>query len=279
MKSSLGAGGLAGWPVLICAFSLLAVAGDNPAVAQSVFGGAPEGMVLVPEGEFVMGASAEETHSLKEQYASNRLYKDYNFKWEEPKRKVFLKAYYIDRTEVTNREYLRYIKATGAAPPMHWENGSYMKGLDDFPVLYVTQADAEKYAKWAGKRLPTEQEWEKASRGAEGSIFPWGDQFDPEKAATADSDLKLMGHALCNASAANQTGHAEGDKSPYGAMDMGGNVREWTASFDPEHPAMKVVKGGSWLDLNLLARGSHREFVYKYFKSHVIGFRCVKDAD
>lgn len=240
---------------------------------------APPGMVLTPEGEFWMGASKEEVQQLAEQYSGHRMYGTYRFDWETPRRKVRLKGFYIDRTEVTNRQYARYLKATGAKPPMHWANGSYMKGLDDFPVLYVTWNDAQAYAKWAGKRLPTEEEWEKAARGPDGLIFPWGNHFDVDKAATADSDLRLMGHALCNSSSANQTGHAPGDKSPYGAMDMAGNVREWTSSSDPEHPSMKVVKGGSWLDLNLVARGSHREFVNKFFKSHVIGFRCVKDLD
>ena len=240
---------------------------------------APPMMVLVEEGDFWMGASREEAEKLAAEYAGHGMYGTYQFEWETPRRKIHLKGFYIDRTEVTNRQYLEYIKATGARPPMHWANETYMKGLDDFPVLYVTWEEARAYAKWAGKRLPTEAEWEKAARGPDGLVFPWGDQFDVDKAATADSDMRLMGHALCNSSSANQTGHAPGDKSPYGAMDMAGNVREWTASSDPEHPAMKVVKGGSWLDVNLVARGSHREFVNKTFKSHVIGFRCVKDVN
>ena len=261
---------LAALPVAL----ILVAALPRPSGAQP----APAGMVAVAEGDFWMGASEEEARELKAKYASHRLYKDYNFGGETPRRKIHLKRYFIDRTEVTNGEYARFVKATGAKPPMTWENGIPRKGLDDFPVLYVTQADAEAYAKWAGKRLPTEEEWEKAARGPDGLTFPWGNEFSDEKAATAESDLKIMGHALCNVTDGNLTGHAEGDKSPYGAMDMAGNVREWTASFDPVKPALKVVKGGSWLDLNLLARGAYRELVYKYAKSHIIGFRCVKDA-
>jgi len=257
--------------------AMAALAAALTTISASATQEPPQGMVIVPEGDSWMGTSPEEAERLKGEYATHRLYSGYKFGWETPRRKIHLKTFFIDRTEVTNREYARFIKETGAKPPMHWTNGKFQKGLEDFPVLYVTQADAEAYARWAGKRLPTEEEWEKASRGPDGLVFPWGNDFSDDKAATADSDLRLIGHGLCNASSANQTGHAEGDTSPYGVMDMGGNVREWTASFDPESPAMKVVKGGSWLDLNLLARGAHREFVYKYFKSHVIGFRCVKD--
>jgi len=270
MNGKLPSPGLLAAGVLILAAFLRPIPGHAQA--------APEGMALVPEGDFWMGTEQDQAEKLKAQYSTHRLYKGYNFGWETPRRKIHLKSFYIDKTEVTNRDYARFVKATGAKPPITWNNGKYGPGLEDFPALYVTQADAEAYARWAGKRLPTEEEWEKAARGPNGQIYPWGNEFSDDKAATADSDMRIMGHALCNASSGNMTGHAPGDKSPYGAMDMGGNVREWTSSFDPENPSMKVVKGGSWLDLNLLARGAHREFVYKYFKSHIIGFRCAKDA-
>jgi len=260
--------------VLVLALALLAWHTQSASGAET-----PKGMVMVQGGAFWMGASDEEAKALKDKYSTHRMYHNYKFDWETPKRKIFLKPFYIDRTEVTNRQYQKFVDATGHKAPMGWINGHYKKGYDDFPVLYVTQVDAQDFAQWAGKRLPTEEEWEKAARGPDGRVFPWGDEFDPFKAATADSDMDLIRHGVCNVSTANKTAHAKGDQSFYGAMDMGGNVREWTASSDPEHPAMKVVKGASWLDLNLLARGSHREFVYKYFKSHVIGFRCVKDLE
>ncbi len=248
-------------------------------VMSSLAYSAHEGMVLIPGGEFLMGSSDEEIEKLKKVYGKHRLYHSYPFNWEKPKRRVALKAFYIDKYEVSNRQYAEYVKAADVEPPLNWVNDSYEPGRKDYPVLYVSQEEAKAFAKWAGKRLPTEEEWKKAARGVDGGIFPWGDEFDPYKSATADSDLKLIIGALCSANSANRIGVAPGDVSPFGVHDVAGNVREWTSSEDPKDPAMIVVKGASWVDLSLMARSAHREFVFKDYRSHIIGFRLVKDME
>ncbi|HEB71721.1 MAG TPA: hypothetical protein ENI77_03775 [Nitrospirae bacterium] len=239
---------------------------------------ADDDMVFIPEGEFLMGSADEQIEKLKEVYGKHRLYGAYPFDWEKPQRHIVLKAFYIDKYEVSNRRYAKYVKATNAKPPLNWVNRVPQPYYADHPVLFISQEEAKAFAKWAGKRLPTEAEWEKAARGVKGGVYPWGDEFDPYMAATADSDLKLIIGALNAANHANRIGLSPGDVSPFGVHDMAGNVREWTSSSDKKDPTMKVVKGASWVDLSLLARSAHREFVYKDFRSHIIGFRLVKDA-
>ncbi|MBI5636667.1 MAG: SUMF1/EgtB/PvdO family nonheme iron enzyme [Nitrospinae bacterium] len=240
---------------------------------------APEGMALVPAGDFLMGSTQQEIDSMKKEFGGRVLYKDYPFETEMPKRKVKLKAFYIDIYEVTNRKYMEFIKQTGHAAPQHWSGGTYPADSPDNPVLYVNKEDAEAYAKWAHKRLPTEEEWEKAARGTDGRVFPWGNKFDPNMAATADSNLEFIEHGFCKVNTGNKVGLAPGDVSPYGAHDMAGNSREWTATLDPAHKDMAVLKGASWVDLNITARAAYRESVPVESRSHIITFRCVKDAE
>jgi len=237
-----------------------------------------DGMLYVPSGEFLMGSSPEELRPVMEKYGKRDLYKNYPFEEELPKRNVFVASFYIDHHEVTNKEYARFIKATGYGPPQNWTGGMYDAGKSDYPVLFVSQKDAMEYANWAGKRLPTEKEWEKAARGSFGLVFPWGNEFDPYKAATADSDLRLILGALCEINSANRVELAPGDVSPFGVRDMGGNVREWTATTDPDSASKAVVKGASWVDLSITARAAHREYIPTGSRSHIIGFRCVKDV-
>jgi formylglycine-generating enzyme required for sulfatase activity len=239
---------------------------------------APEGMVLVPEGEFLMGSSQQEINELKKVFGHREIYRDYPFDKEMPKRKVWLKAFYIDKHEVTNKEYAEFVTATGHERPMSWSKGDYPSGRGEFPVLYVSKKDAEEFAAWKGKRLPTAEEWEKAARGTDGRVFPWGNEFDPEMAATADSDLTFISHGLCTANLGNKVEGAPGDISPYGVRDMAGNVREWTSSLSREDKKMAAVKGGSWVDLYINARAAHVEYIPVGSRSHIVGFRCAKDA-
>lgn len=240
---------------------------------------APEGMALVPAGEFLMGSTQQEVDAVKKEFSGRALYKDYPFEAETPKRKVNLKAFYIDAYEVTNRKYAEFIKKTGHIPPQNWSGVNFPADSPDNPVLFVSKDDAEAYAKWDHKRLPTEEEWEKAARGTDGRIFPWGNQFEPDKAATADSSLEFIEHGLCRVGTANRVGGAPGDVSPYGVYGMAGNVREWTSTPDPAHNDMCVVKGASWVDLHITARAAYREMVPIESRSHIISFRCVRDAE
>ncbi len=238
-----------------------------------------EGMVLIPAGEFLMGSDDSEVSKMESLYAKHRLYGNYSFANEAPKRKVTLKAFYIDKREVTNAEYAKFIEATGKKPPKHWDSGKFDPSSADYPILNISQADSMAYAQWAGKRLPTAEEWEKAARGVDGRVFPWGNEFDPYKASTAESDMLLIEDAVCNPYRGNRSGGAPGDTSPYGVSGMAGNVREWTASMDPKRPFMAMVKGGSWADLSVSARAAYKEYIAKVAVSHIIGFRCAMDAD
>ncbi len=262
--------------VFICtriAFALLLALPASAIGAEKV----PDGMVFIPGGEFLMGSTAEEVAKMRKKYGNRQLYADYHFSDETPKKKIYLPPFYIDRHEVTNSEYAKFLKATGYPAPPHWQGGSYPGGRGDHPVLYVSEQDAMAYARWAGKRLPTEAEWEKAARGTDGRVFPWGNKFDPFRAATAESDLQYVMDGLCNGNTANKVEGARGDISPYGVHDMAGNVREWTATTVHGTRPMVIIKGGSWVDLSINARAAYREAVPEEAKSHIIGFRCVKN--
>jgi len=240
--------------------------------------GPPDGpleMVLIPEGDFVMGSSQEEIEALARQYHVHPTL----FAGEIPRRTVHLKAFLIDRYPVTNAQYARFIEATGHAPPFTWPGGKYPEGQDDYPVTGVRWGDAAAYARWAGKRLPTAAEWEKAARGTDGRIYPWGNEWRDDACWTDDPS--------CPQTLARTTpvGAFPAGASPYGVMDLGGNVAEWTAT-DSVPPNKQhnwhwyVVKG---------AGGAHRRR-YNFrcaavsFSAHEsrchrwLGFRCAMDV-
>jgi gamma-glutamyl hercynylcysteine S-oxide synthase len=236
----------------------------------SRFGAAPGPMVRIPAGKFRMGS-------------------DERMSDEAPLHTVHLDAYLIDRYEVTNLQYQAFIEATGRRPPSHFTRRSPPPGKVDHPVTFVSWFDARDYCAWAGKRLPTEQEWEKAARGADGRVFPWGNEFDIARANTpvrwarigVEGDTTPVGS------------FAEG-VSPYGLHDMAGNVWEWTESWYLPHPGNdrpsenfgeinKVLKGGSWWDCSFYQCGiSAPVFNRSFFNPRVMnssfGFRCAKDA-
>jgi len=227
---------------------------------------APKDMALVPAGEFTMGTD------------------DW---WPKsgPAHKKYLPDYYIDLYEVTNIKYKAYVEATGHVLPDDWvkNNNDIPEGMTDYPVVFVSWKDAHDYCEWAGKRLPTEYEWEKAARGTDGRVFPWGNEFDKNKGNTPQHGLgKTM-----------KVGSFENGRSPYGLYDMAGNVFEWTANWyraypgnthkDPnEGETYRVVKGGSWYDCTYYRCGIsaptyNRIFFHPMTKNFSFGFRCVQD--
>jgi len=238
-----------------------------------------ESMVYIPEGEFLMGSNDDELMEIKKVYGKRGGIEGYLFEKEKPKRRVFVKSFYIDKYEVTNAQYKKFIIATGHPAPSGWDNFKYPPGKANNPVLYVSWYDAKAYAKWAGKRLPTEEEWEKAARGTDGRIFPWGNKYDPALTSTAESIMENIEEGICNVTTGISVGTAKGDVSPYGVHDMGGNVREWTDSWFIAEKGEKVVKGGSWVDLSPKARSASRDGVNPKGVSHIIGFRCVRDYE
>ncbi len=233
-------------------------------------GADPNPMVLIPAGPFTMGS-------------------DDRLPDEGPAHVVDLPAFWMDKYEVTNLQYKRFIDATGRRSPDHFRNRTFPPGKADHPVTWVTWFDAKAYCEWAGKRLPTEQEWEKAARGTDGRWFPWGSEFDVLKANTPQrwAWLRQEGDTT-------PVGAFEAGKSPYGLYDMAGNVWEWTASWYLPHPGnrhpsenygkrYRVLKGGSWWDCSFYRCGIsapvfNRSFFNPYTKNQSFGFRCARDA-
>ena len=221
----------------------------------------PEGMVYVAAGTYIVG-------------------RDDRDPLESPKHSVQLSAFFIDKTEVTNAAYKKFVDATGRSAPSGWEGGVPPPGADDLPVTGVTWQDAADYADWVGKRLPTEAEWEAAARGLEGLNYPWGNQWR--------SDVANIG-ALARGIDAVGT-HKEG-ASPSGALDMIGNVWEWTADEFSLYPGSKaptpkvivpgasfrVIRGGAY-DGKEIHDASYRGFVDAAQGYPKTGFRCVKSA-
>ena len=243
-----------------------------------------ESTVLIPAGKFAMGTD------LKNADAPSR-----------PQHMVDLKAYRIDKYLVTNAQYAKFIAATGHRPPSDWKNGKPQLGTLLLPVTMVNWYDAAAYAKWAGKRLPTEAEWEKAARGTDGRRWPWGNDMDPSRLNT-----------YYNVGSASIVTTYDKGVSPYGVYDMAGNVDEWVDSdFVPYHGTdaepeifqgkvakvessqdralkvadlvkvnrlYKVLRGGSWKGDPFSTATYHRDFSLPNFASDFYGFRCASDV-
>src|SRR3989337_1463066 len=237
-----------------------------------------EKMVFIPAGEFIMGSSSEEVEKVRKEYGHRGDFVGYNFDKERPKRTGYVKAFYIDKYEVTNAQYQEFIDATGHPAPLHWGGGTYDPHKANYPVIKISWLDAKTYAEWAGKRLPTEEEWEKAARGEDGRIYPWGDKFNPENAGTAEGILHIILSPRDLFRYAAPVDEFKGDKSPYGAYDMAGNVMEWTDSWY-ERGKSKVIKGAAWVHLGPRARSATADGVQPEGLSHLVGFRCVADGE
>ena len=235
-------------------------------------------MVFIPAGEFIMGSSEEEVEKVAKEYAKKGDFVDYDFKKETPRKSVYVKAFYIDRYEVTNAQYKRFIDATGHESPYHWENGTYSPGKDKYPVINVSWHDAKAYALWTGKRLPTEDEWEKAARGTNGQVYPWGDEFNPDNVRTAEALLATHLSPRDLLRYAAPVDEFKKDRSPYGVYDTAGNVMEWTDSWYQDSKT-KVVKGAAWVQLGPRARSASKEGAKPDTVSHLLGFRCAMGAD
>ena len=224
-------------------------------------------MVTIPAGPFRMGTPKAETEAAAKRYG-------FHVSWlanEAPERTIDLPAFAIDRYPVTNAQFHAFCKATDYSPRGHWRGGAPSDDLLSQPVVMVNREDARAYAKWAGKRLPTEEEWEKAARGGDGRVFPWGSRFNSKACCwNRDSAGIWLGTLPVDA-------HPVG-ASPYGVMDMAGNAAEWTDSSPG--PGSGIVKGGCWMtqspmNLRAAARGMSG---FDNNQSLFIGFRCAKEV-
>ena len=231
--------------------------------------GAP--MVLVPAGEFTMGSPD-----------------GVGEKEEHPQHTVDLDAFYIDQYEVTTEQYAQFMSATGHSAPEFWDQVDSSRDGKK-PVIGINWDDAQTYCDWAGKRLPTEAEWEKAARGTDQRTYPWGDTNLDSRIANfgKDWDSEVYAERL------KAVGSYERGKSPYGAYDMVGNVSEWGADWydkdyygkspqkNPHGPSsgvLKVLRGGSWLDSPTYLRSALRYWFNPAYRYANIGVRCAQDA-
>jgi eukaryotic-like serine/threonine-protein kinase len=230
------------------------------------------GMNLILGGKFTMGRNDGEDD-------------------ERPVRELTVNDYYLDKYEVTNEQYKKFVDATGHRPPLNWNNNSYQPGEALLPVTNVTWRDADAYAKWAKKRLPTEAEWEYAARGGnKGLLYPWGNDWNPDNANVGRRSLRPF-----------TGGSFRNDVSPFGIYDLGGNVSEWvqdnhlvygtTTPFITECPECKVYRGSNYYVVTKVeaktntyrwssspAPGSDDEKMeFRDKVGPVVGFRCAAD--
>jgi len=267
-------------------------------------------MVLIPEGSFWMGNTQEGMKPLHE-YCTRRpkdpACKDGGYEREElPRQRVTLDAFYIDRLEVTNALFEKFVRLTGhrtlaetrgdgsvwlekdggwqrvQVTNAGWRSptGPGSSAEPTHPVVQVAWQDASAYCAWAGKRLPTEAEWEKAARGVVWRRYPWGDVWDPSR-ANGDRTIKRT----------TPVGSYPQGASPYGVQDMAGNAYEWVADWydegyyryspsrNPPGPSsgrLRVARGGSWLAPAVLLETTRRLAIGPSYSSNFLGFRCAK---
>lgn len=180
---------------------------------------------------------------------------------------IWLPTFYIDVYPVTNAEYARFVAATGYALPQHWEEGQYPKHPSDHPVVFVTWNDAAAYAEWAGKSLPSGQQWEKAARGTRGTVYPWGDQPTPAKCNVRENGVGSTTVVDCYQSGV----------SPYGVFDMCGNIWEWCST--ETKPGRHELKGGAWTSPFRRATPSSFNDAAASMCDDDTGFRCAATAE
>jgi formylglycine-generating enzyme required for sulfatase activity len=229
----------------------------------------PQGMVAVSAGSYTIGRDGADP-------------------LEQPEHKVDLPAFFIDRVEVTNAAYKAFVDATGHKTPSNWTGASFPEGRGEYPVTGVTWQDAADYAKWAGKRLPTEQEWEAAARGSDGRIYPWGNGF---RSGVANIGSKPDKATLDQYPAGiKEAGRYPEGASPAGAVDMIGNAWEWVADEIKVYPGntesklelepgvtYRVIRGGAY-DGSKVNDATYRGYLDGSQAYPKVGFRCVKDA-
>ena len=240
-------------------------------------------MILIPAGEFIMGTDFEGTNADQK-----------------PAHPVYLDAFYIDKHEVTNAQFEAFIVDGGyqnrklwtaagwnfiqkhqiKTPLHHGQNSISIE--PDHPVIGVSWYEANAYAAWVGKRLPTEAEWEKAARGIDGRTYPWGNEIDFSRLNYFSHHEKIL-----------RVGSFLSGASPYGVLDMAGSVWEWCADWygesrysqspqknptGPNKGQYRVLRGGGWNSIRLQLRCSYRHYDREDRRAYNIGFRCAQDA-
>lgn len=245
-----------------------------------------EEMALIPAGEFLMGSDKK----------NDRL----AYRSELPQRRVYLDAYEIDKYEVTNLHYLKYILATGKLPQLDWryDGGNFQESMTNHPIMHVSWYDADAYCRWAGKRLPTEAEWEKAARGEDGRLNPWGNQSAGLSRANfgrtgLSGPVRDRPERLLMYPPLISVDKYENAVSPYGLYQTIGNVAEWVSDWydldyyksspdrnpkGPETGTQKAFRGGGWMDSTTTMRVAMRNGTDPNTKINWMGFRCARSV-
>jgi len=257
-----------------------------PIEATKAASGAPAGTVKVPEADFLFKVSGIEIEGF------NDIGIDVQYPWEDAPRRfhehpMHVTSFYIDKFPVTNAEFKKFLDSTHYHPKddlnflRDWKDGSYPAGWENKPVTWVSQEDARAYASWAGKRLPHEWEWQYAAQGTDGRLYPWGNEWDGGAVPEPDKSRAMRGPDPVDA-------HPKG-ASPFGVMDMIGNVWQWTEEFVDEHTRGGILRGGSyyqpqgsiWYFPQAYKLSEHGKLLLmssSMDRSGGVGFRCVVDA-
>ncbi len=261
--------------------NLVEIPGTKPAAS------APENMIRIPGGDYLFKVEGIEIEGFDD------IGVDVQYPWEDSPRRFHehamrIKPFYIDKYPVTNSEFKRFLDATHYRPKddlnflRNWNGGSYPEGAGDKPVTWVSQEDARAYAKWAGKRLPHEWEWQFAAQGTDGRVYPWGNQWDSNAVQTPCKDRTYAGPDRVDA-------HPIG-ASPFGVMDMVGNVWQWTDEYADDHTRAAILRGGDnyqpqgsiWYFPQAYRNDQHGKLLLmapSYDRAATLGFRCVVDSE
>jgi formylglycine-generating enzyme required for sulfatase activity len=243
-------------------------------------------MVRIPAADFLFKVDGIEIEG------SDNIGVDVQYPWEDSARRshehvISINTFYIDQYPITNADFKNFLDASHYHPAddlnflKDWHNGTYPAGAANKPVTWVSLEDARAYAAWAGKRLPHEWEWQYAAQGTDHRLYPWGDAWNsaavpmPDKSRTLTAPDAVEAHPL--------------GASPFGVMDMVGNVWQWTDEFADEHTRATILRGGSyyqpqgskWYFPQAYRNDQHGKLLLmapSYDRSGTVGFRCVQDA-
>ena len=247
---------------------------------------APSGMVRIPEGNFEFKVRGIEIEGGNDpgvdvqypgEFSPRRFHRE----------RMHLKSFFIDRTPVTNAEFKKFMDAANYHPPddhnflKHWSNGNYPDGAGNEPVTWISIEDARAYAAWAGKRLPHDWEWQYAAQGTDGRLYPWGNEWNAQALPPPDHGRTMRAPTNVDAFPAGA--------SPFGVLDMEGNVSQWTDEFRDDHTRAAILRGGAfyqprgsiWYFPQTYRLDEHEKFLLMSpgrDRAGTIGFRCVVDA-
>jgi len=248
---------------------------------------APPGMIRIPAGDYDFQVKGVEIEG------GNDPGVDVQYPWEDAPRRFHnhrmqLRSFYIDRTPVTNAQFKKFVDESHYRPKdghnflRDWKDGSYPQGWEKKPVTWVSIEDARAYAAWAGKRLPHEWEWQVSAQSNDGRLYPWGGDWNSQALPPAN-------HDRTTAAPANVDAFLNG-ASPFGVLDLVGNVSQWTDEYRDPHTRAAILRGGAsyqprgsiWYFPQVFRLNEHQKYLLMSpgrDRAGTIGFRCVVDAE